>query len=161
MGVKDFLHAPPDSVPDHRFADFLGNGKPESRVPALVRESVNRKQFPPVSRSLTVDPVELRGVGDPRIDASRQGSDGEPLATAPASSRHNPPTADRTHPLAKTVRLRPLATVRLVGSLHFRLLWKCVRFTNSQRVYPSHSRPSSKNHTNYKGQQKQCQTRLC
>jgi hypothetical protein len=118
--MENLLHTPPNLVPDDRFADLLRNGKPEARTPMLLRESVDRKQLPPIRRTLTINPVELGGVGDPRSGAASQSSDSESLAATPATIRHNPATADRTHPLAEPVRLCPLATVRLISPLHFR-----------------------------------------
>ena len=76
------------------------------------------EQFAPVSLALPVNPFKLRRVGQPCAFAPRQRSDGQPSPPAPAPGGDDPSTTDSAHALAKAVRFCPLATIRLVRTLH-------------------------------------------
>src|SRR3712207_2787805 len=76
------------------------------------------EQPAPVSGTLAVDPLKLRGIRKACALGARQRSDSQTLAAPPAAGRDDPPSSDRAHALAKTVRLGSLAAIRLVSALH-------------------------------------------
>ena len=77
-----------------------------------------REQLSPVRGALPVDPLELRGVRQAHTLASRHPSDCQALPAPATPGRDDPASSDGAHPIAKAVGLRPLASVRLVRTLH-------------------------------------------
>jgi hypothetical protein len=117
-GAENFPQATAHRVPGYRFADAPGHRQAEPDVLGVVRERVHREQLPPRSRALTVDLLELRRVRQARDLAPGQRSDSQTLTPTPAPGRDDPPSSYGAHALAETVRLGPLAPVRLVSALH-------------------------------------------
>lgn len=79
---------------------------------------MNGEELAPISSTLTVNPLELRGIREAGTLAARQCSDSQLFSPAASSSVQNPASADRTHALTKTVRLRALTSVWLISTLH-------------------------------------------
>ena len=76
------------------------------------------EELSPVSGSLTVNSLELRGVGETGTPATRQSSDGQFLPAAAPPGINDPASADRAHALAETVRFRALPSIWLISTLH-------------------------------------------
>lgn len=119
--MKHFAKSPADGVPHDGVADLLGDGEAEARMPEAVLEGVYREQPAPVGETAPVRPVEVWRIRYPCAAAPGQvpkNLDCKLLATAPPARGDDPTATDRTHALAETVRLRTLATIRLIRSLH-------------------------------------------
>ncbi len=116
--VEDLFQSPSDGVARHGVADLPGDGEPQASSVEPVLEGVHGDQLAPKSGASTIDPLELRRVGQSGTFRPRQRSDGQSLAAPPPTGGDHPPSADRAHTLAETVRLRSLTTIRLIGTLH-------------------------------------------
>ena len=136
-GVEDLLQSPSHGVARHRVAHLSGDGEPQASSVAPVLEGVHGDQLAPKSGAPTVDPLELRRVGQSGTLRPRQRSDSQPLAAPPATGGDHPPSANRAHTLAETVRLRSLTTIRLIGTLHKTPLRTLRDLKTIHGVYPN------------------------
>ena len=72
----------------------------------------------PVSGALLVDPLELRRVRKAHTLTSGHPSDCQALPTPAAAGGYYPAASNGAHPLAETMGLGSLASVRLISALH-------------------------------------------
>ena len=116
----EYLSEPPShGVSRYRVADLPGDGEPEPRGAMLVWKGVHGEEPAPVSGALTVDPLELRASRSDACACSGQRSDCQTLAAPAPAVSDDPAPAHRAHALAKAVRLRPLAAIWLISTLHW------------------------------------------
>lgn len=116
--MEHFSEPPPHGVSRHRVADLSRDREAEPRAALLVGEGVHREELAPVSGALTIDPLELRRVGQTHAFAARQESDCQALAAPTPAIIDDPASPHRTHALAEAVRLGSLATIWLISTLH-------------------------------------------
>ena len=105
-------------VPRYRVANLTGHRETQPGNAVLVRKGMHGEELSPVSRALTVDPLEFGRVGQACTLAPRQRSNCQALAAPAPAGRDDPASSHRTHALPEAVRLGSLTTIRLIGTLH-------------------------------------------
>jgi hypothetical protein len=65
MGADGFFQPPPDAVANNRIADFLGDGKPDTRHSTIAAVQNLDEEKPPASLFTTTDGQELRAFQKP------------------------------------------------------------------------------------------------
>lgn len=145
LQAEDLTQPPLDAAANHRVANLLRDRQTEPGSASLAGESVDGDQLPPVRGSLFVYPLKLRGVRQPGAPAEPHGLDGKLLAPLTPTRGYHPPATYCLHPLAETVSLGTLATIRLVSTLHISLSPQLdfENFRLTEEVYPKKATPSS------------------
>ena len=105
-------------VARYRVAYLAGDRKTQPGSAVFVRKGMHGEEPASVGRALTVDPLELRRVGQARALAPRQRSNCQALAAPAPAGSDDPASAYRAHALAEAVRFGSLTTIRLIGTLH-------------------------------------------